>query len=276
MHPSVELLPEEADPTLVAILHTDHRHERPSSLDTYYPAIGARRTNRMPFHDRVVPTELVDRLAEAASIEDASLRIYDDPREVERIVELLHRADLADRADPARVVERQVWIGGPHRRDGIPVRSLGPRPTDSRTPIRDLGQAVMAGRELTSFERTPTVAARRPPRLGAGGSGPGARPAGGDPLRARRLHPQPATGASRAACAGPKSRPRGGATARCCSGSDTGEAQHPRRRACPSTQSVGSPATAARSRPAGPVTRRPVSTVSGSRIATSAGPGSQG
>ena len=158
MHPRIELLPEKADPTLIAILRTDHRHERPSSLDTYYPVIGTRRTNRMPFRNRVVPAELLGRLAEAASIEDATLRIYDDPHEVERIVELLHRADVADRADPARVVERQAWIGGPHRRDGIPVRSLGPRPADSRTPIRDLGQAVRVSRELTSFERSPSVA----------------------------------------------------------------------------------------------------------------------
>jgi len=52
MHPSVELLPGEADPTLIAILYADHRHERPSSLDTCYPAIGARRTNRMPLSAR--------------------------------------------------------------------------------------------------------------------------------------------------------------------------------------------------------------------------------
>lgn len=159
MHLRVELLPDEADPTLIAMLYSNHRHTRPSSLDTYYPAISARRTNRMPFRDRVLPARLVARLAEAASIEQAALRIYDDPPEVERIVELLHTADAADRSDPARVAERQTWIGGPHRRDGIPVRSLGPRPADPRTPFRDLGHAVRASRARMSFERTPTVAA---------------------------------------------------------------------------------------------------------------------
>lgn len=158
MHPRVEVLPDEADRTLIAILHTDHRHARPSSLDVYYEAIGARRTNRTPFRSRVVSAELVGRLAEAATIEGAVLRTYHDPGKVKRMVELLHRADLVDRTDPARIVERQAWIGGPHRRDGIPVRSLGPRPVDPRTPFRDLGQDVVAGREEALFEQTPTVA----------------------------------------------------------------------------------------------------------------------
>jgi hypothetical protein len=158
MHPAVELLPDRADRTLVAVMRSDHRHERPGSLDTYYPSIGARRTNRMPFRDRVVPADVVGRLADAARIEEAALHVYDEPREVERIVELLHRADDAERSDPARIVERQAWIGGPHRHDGIPVRSLGPRPVDPSAPFRDLGQAVAASRELTSFEPAPTLA----------------------------------------------------------------------------------------------------------------------
>ena len=128
MHPRVRVLPDEEDPTLVAVVETHHRHSRPGSLDGYYPAVRLRRTNRLPFRDRLVPPSTIGRLAEAATVEGAVLRVYDDEAEVHRVVDLLHDADLEDRADPARVTERQAWIGGHHRREGIPLRSLGPRP----------------------------------------------------------------------------------------------------------------------------------------------------
>lgn len=158
LHPRVRVLPDPDDPTLVALLTLNHRHGRPSGLDGYFPAVWERRTNRLPFRDRKLPAAVVGRLAEAASVEGAVLRVYDDEGEVRRIVELLHDADRADRDDPARVAERQAWIGGRLRRDGVPVRSLGPRPTDVHTPFRDLGQAVDAEREAATFEKSPTVA----------------------------------------------------------------------------------------------------------------------
>jgi hypothetical protein len=52
---------------------------------------------------------------------------------------LLHSADLSEQADTARTAERQAWIGGPHRDDGIPISALGPLPTGPRTAFRDLG-----------------------------------------------------------------------------------------------------------------------------------------
>ena len=158
LHPRVRILPDADDPTLVAVLHVDHRHTRSGSLGHYYPAVARRRTNRLPFRDRHVPPALVGRLVEGATIEGAVLRVYDDPAEVDRLLELLHAGDRADHADPARVAERQAWVGGPHRSDGIPVRSLGPRPSGRHTPFRDLGHAVDTVRETSDFESTPTLA----------------------------------------------------------------------------------------------------------------------
>ena len=158
MHPRVRVLPDEADPTLVAVVEINHRHSRPGSLASYYRAVGLRRTNRLPFRDRRVPPTTIGRLAEAATVEGAVLRVYDDEAEVNRVVDLLHDADREDRADLARTTERQAWIGGHHRREGIPVRSLGPRPTGQRAAFRDLGHAVSTVRESAVFERTPTIA----------------------------------------------------------------------------------------------------------------------
>jgi nitroreductase len=158
LHPRVRILPDAEDPTLVALLQVDHRHSRPSSIGHYFPAVPERRTNRLPFSGRRIPQALVGRLVEAATVEGAVLRIYDDEAEVHRLLELLHAGDRADHADPARVAERQAWVGGPHRTDGIPLGSLGPRPAASDRPFRDLGHAVDVVRETAVFETTPTIA----------------------------------------------------------------------------------------------------------------------
>jgi hypothetical protein len=71
---------------------------------------------------------------------------------------LLHSADLSEQADTARTAERQAWIGGPHRDDGIPISALGPLPTGPRTAFRDLGRAVAVGRDHAAFESAPTLA----------------------------------------------------------------------------------------------------------------------
>lgn len=157
-HPRVRLLPHAIDPVMVAKVSLGSRHSHAGGLAAFYPAVAGRRTNRHPFQDRSIPHAALARLAEAARAENALLRIYDDPTEVSRIVQLLHDADLAESQDPAVRVERQRWVGGPHRDDGIPVRSLGPRPDADRAPFRDLGQSVGEPREYARFEQTPTVA----------------------------------------------------------------------------------------------------------------------
>ncbi|MDQ1619240.1 MAG: hypothetical protein QOE19_1809 [Actinomycetota bacterium] len=84
--------------------------------------------------------------------------MIDDSEEVSRIIRLLHSADLSEQADTARTAERQAWIGGPHRDDGIPISALGPLPTGPRTAVRDLGRAVAVGRDHAAFESAPTLA----------------------------------------------------------------------------------------------------------------------
>jgi nitroreductase len=157
-HPRIRVLPDDADPTLVALVDVGHRQGRPDGLDGFYRAVWLRRTNRLPFHDRRISPTALSRLAEAAAMEGAVLRVYDGEAEVQRIVELLQAADRADHADPARVTERQAWVGGHYRQEGVPARSLGPRPTGADTPFRDLGHAVSTPRESAVFEATPTIA----------------------------------------------------------------------------------------------------------------------
>ncbi|MDQ1618473.1 MAG: hypothetical protein QOE19_1042 [Actinomycetota bacterium] len=156
--PRVRVLPDPGDATLVAVVELSSRHPNPGARARYYPAIAARRTNRQPFRDQKIPQATLTTLEEAVRAEGAILRVYDDPDEVSRLVDLLHDADLADHTDPRRIAERQAWVGGPHRDDGIPTHALGPRPADRSSPFRDLGHAVDTPRDHADFEASPTVA----------------------------------------------------------------------------------------------------------------------
>jgi nitroreductase family protein len=151
-------MPDTDDPTLVARLEVDHRHPQPAGLGGHYAAIARRRTNRRPFRDQPISSSVLATLGEATRAEGVMVRMYDDPDEVARIIDLLHDADLADHTEPARTTERQAWVGGRGRDDGIPIRSLGPRPSELRTAFRDLGQAVDVPRDYATFETAPTVA----------------------------------------------------------------------------------------------------------------------
>lgn len=154
----VRLLPTLADATHVASVDLD-RAPRPGPLAHLYPSVAVRRTNRYPFFSRRIPHSDLSRLAEAVSLENAVLRIYDEPAEVERIVGLLRDAESEEMMAPERLAERAAWVGGQRGVDGIPAGSLGPRPKDPQTPFRDLGAGpAHTDRPLAPFERTPTVA----------------------------------------------------------------------------------------------------------------------
>jgi nitroreductase len=157
-HPRIRLLPAPDDPTHVARVEVDHRHDRPGLLSDMYPAIWLRRTNRYPFWERHVPTSVHSRLQEAVSLENAILRVYDDPVEVDRIVKLLHEAEFEEHATTDVLAERRAWIARSAPGEGVPPQSLGPRPADRQSPFRDLGAAPDAERPVAAFERAPTVA----------------------------------------------------------------------------------------------------------------------
>jgi hypothetical protein len=157
-HQHVRLLPDPKDQTLVAVARLDHRRPLPGPLGRYYPAIPRRRTNRLPFRNQSLPYSVLAALDQAVRAEGAILRIYDDADEVCRIIDLIHDADLADAHAPGRSAERQAWIGGWRRDDGIPSGSLGPRALEHRAAFRDLGHAVGIPRDYVEFEAAPTIA----------------------------------------------------------------------------------------------------------------------
>ena len=123
-----------------------------------FPAIGVRHTNRYPFWSRRPPESTLARLVEAVASENAVVRIYEDPDEVSRIVDLLSRAEFEERNDPAGMLERAAWLAAEPRDDGVPVESLGPLPEQTRAAFRDLANGERLARPTAPFEATPTVA----------------------------------------------------------------------------------------------------------------------
>ena len=158
LRPRPRLLPDEANPTLVATIEVD-KGQQGADLGRFYEALLARRTNRRPFQDRRLPPSVTANVSDAARTEGAALSVFDDPEEVARIVDLLNDADIVERAQPSRIGERARWVGEERREveAGIPSASLGPRPTQVRTAFRDLSLAHIP-RDHAAFETAPTLA----------------------------------------------------------------------------------------------------------------------
>jgi nitroreductase len=158
-HPRVRVLPAPDDPTLVAVLEVDHRHQGAGGLGVLYPAVAARRTNRYPFSGRRVPHSVLAEVIEAVDLEHAVLRVYDDQAEVDRVVGLVRAAELdATLTVPAAAAERADWVGRRQPGEGVPAASLGPRAASVRAPFRDLAPGPDPDRERVPFETTPTIA----------------------------------------------------------------------------------------------------------------------
>jgi nitroreductase len=134
--PVVRLLPDPAQPQLLAVLRLAGPH-RPTEADTdLLAAIAARHTNRRPFSNRRVPPGVLAELVAAASTEDATLHLPDHT-ETARLLWLISDAEQDLLAEPRYRAELARWVGGNREADGIPSSALGPRDPIGRTPVRD-------------------------------------------------------------------------------------------------------------------------------------------
>ncbi|MER5352134.1 nitroreductase family protein [Kitasatospora sp. NPDC002551] len=158
--PEVRLLPDPADPDLLAAVQLDTAAPvRPSLTEALYTAIWHRHSIRTPFTGEPVPPAVLDELATAARAEDAHLGLPDHEETV-RLLELTAEAERRSTTDPGRSTESRAWI---HSGDllpyGIPARALGPQDRDGHLPVRDFTALRPAGhRTPATFEREPRIA----------------------------------------------------------------------------------------------------------------------
>ena len=118
----VELLPDPAEPDLLAVARLGAPRPPTPDDERRFAAIPLRRTNRRPFEARPLPAELIARLSAAAGEESAWLAVVEDEGRRNAIAELISEGDRIQGADPSFRRELAAWIH-PNRtrcRDGMP------------------------------------------------------------------------------------------------------------------------------------------------------------
>jgi len=132
--PDVALLPDPADPGLIATVRAVGR--RPPTEDDVrlHQMIPLRHTHRRVYRSHVVAEEDLLEMRQAASAEGARLSVADSAAR-RRLAHLLQRAVSAQAADAQLRDEVERWVrrGGRDHVDGIPSSALGtsPFPVDS-------------------------------------------------------------------------------------------------------------------------------------------------
>ena len=159
--PAVRLLPDPADPQLLAAVRLSDSGNASvgGPGPDLYEAIWRRHSSRLPFTARPVPTGIIAELADAAYVEGAVFKVADDT-EVRRVLALTAEAERRTLADPRRSQESRQWLlraeTSPY---GIPAAALGPQDTFERIPVRDY-TAQRHNQQLPSapFELHPLIA----------------------------------------------------------------------------------------------------------------------
>jgi nitroreductase len=129
------LMPDPAQPLLLARIQLTRSHETSAWERELYGAIPRRRTNRQPFSNRPVPAGIRAELTEAAAA-DGGIFHYCSDDEAIRLRDLAAEAERDLLADPAYRAELTRWVGGDRDQDGIPASALGPRSPEGREPVR--------------------------------------------------------------------------------------------------------------------------------------------
>jgi len=132
--PDVALLPDPADPALIATVRAAARRAPGDEDVRLHQMIPLRHTHRRVYRSHVVAEEDLLELRQAASAEGARLSVADSAAR-RRLAHLLRRAVRAQAADSQLRDEVERWVrrGGHDHVDGIPSSALGtsPFPVDS-------------------------------------------------------------------------------------------------------------------------------------------------
>lgn len=196
--PLVTLLPDPADPYLVARVAAGPAQPPSPEEERLYRAIPQRHSHRRPFGPDQVPGHVRQRLVEAAQAEGAWLVQLIGGTPLTALSALARTADQLLMRNPAYRTELAAWSRNGPAPDGVPASAGGPRPRpDDLLPVRPFGYPAAGDRPsgpggdayVTAGSGTPTDAARSDPASGPGDPAPGGPPTtGADPST---VQPQP-------------------------------------------------------------------------------------
>ncbi len=140
--PAVELLPDPAQPWLVARVWAAG-HAAPTRVEAdLIAAVPHRHTHRGPFSPGAVPGRLLAAMATDAAAEGCELVLVDDVTVVGRLDRLVQAAAAAQQADQQIAAELARWVRAPHSqaRDGVPATArLAADAGGTRLAGRDFG-----------------------------------------------------------------------------------------------------------------------------------------
>ena len=124
--PVVSLLPDPAQPALLARVQLGTVAPATRSERQMLAALPHRHTHRGPFDPGPVAADLLARLRRAAAAEGATLCYVEHPDHYQQLATLVAAADRQQQADPAAVSETRSWTrpGGAAARDGVPAHSF--------------------------------------------------------------------------------------------------------------------------------------------------------
>jgi len=135
------VLPDLADPSLVAVLSWPRRAAVTEYERRLFGQVRRRRTHRGGFDPVPLSPALLAALREGAAHDGATLRIVSDAGRRASLAAAIQTAERALRLDSERVQELVAWTPPPGspRRDGVPATSYPARPehTDPDFPGRD-------------------------------------------------------------------------------------------------------------------------------------------
>jgi nitroreductase len=167
---TVEVLPDPADPDLVARL-TVTGERSPTSVEMNLLAeLDLRRTVRTPFTEHAVPVGLQVALTDHAAAEGAALRWVTGTGERRGVGALVAVAERQQQSDPAYLAELRAWT---HPETvaagaGVPPSAFGADAIAGHAapfPLRDFAGGTRAGTDQSAepLEPAPTVAALTTP-----------------------------------------------------------------------------------------------------------------
>ena len=122
---SVELLPENDEPDLLAAIGLGERMEPGQDDFTLFDAIPLRRTNRHQFEDKCIPDDITELLKSAAAEEEAWLCHYREPEGKYALADLISRGDRAQFGDHRFRDELAGWLRPTHAPDGDGIPGYG-------------------------------------------------------------------------------------------------------------------------------------------------------
>ena len=154
--PVIQLLPDPADPLLLATARLAGPYQATLSERELHAVITLRHTNRGPFSWRPVPAGVLAELTGAAKAEGGILHVLDD-EETARVLYLVRDAERAWLADRGYRAELARWAGGSRDRDGMPDSVLGPRSPDQPAPVREFAPGRPAPAGYAWFEQNPQL-----------------------------------------------------------------------------------------------------------------------